>query len=255
MKSISKVILVLTFILPELFLSAQNPALFKDIYKGSTASNPGSFIVYNGALYFSATDGTSGSEFWKSDGTPGGTVLALDMNPGSNGIGPRYTTNIGGILYFGAYTSTTGWEFWRSDGTVPGTYLIMDILPGSSGSDLTQFIGFNNSVFFGADDSYHGKELWSLANVPTSAEKNTADPSSITLYPNPSTGLLKIISAEGLSDKSTLDVFDSNGRLVLRNQVYDAANPEVDPSGLGKGIYIVKITTGAKVYTQKVILK
>ena len=40
-------------------------------------------VVFNGNLFFAATDG-NGNELWKSDGTSDGTVMVLDArNPGS----------------------------------------------------------------------------------------------------------------------------------------------------------------------------
>jgi ELWxxDGT repeat protein len=45
-------------------------------------SSPADFRVFNGALYFIANDGVSGTEPWKTDGTPGGTARIKDICPG-----------------------------------------------------------------------------------------------------------------------------------------------------------------------------
>ena len=37
----------------------------------------------NGTLFFTANDGSGGTELWKSDGTAAGTVLVKDICPGS----------------------------------------------------------------------------------------------------------------------------------------------------------------------------
>jgi ELWxxDGT repeat protein len=65
--------------------------LVKDIWPGTTTSNPYGLTAMNGSLFFSADDGVHGVELWKSDGTdtggscdPGtnaGTCLVLDIKP------------------------------------------------------------------------------------------------------------------------------------------------------------------------------
>ena len=59
------------------------PSLVKDINPGSASFRlPASLTNVGGTLFFSADDGTHGSELWKSDGTAAGTVLVKDINPG-----------------------------------------------------------------------------------------------------------------------------------------------------------------------------
>jgi ELWxxDGT repeat protein len=50
-------------------------------------SNVSNLTAFNGTLYFTADDGGSGYELWRSDGTAAGTVRVLDLNPGvANGL-------------------------------------------------------------------------------------------------------------------------------------------------------------------------
>jgi ELWxxDGT repeat protein len=86
----------------------------------------------NNQLYFRKDDGMVGSEFWKSDGTPGGTVQVKDINPGpgsgfADGSQPAV---VGNVLYLPAYVPASGMELWKSDGTAAGTVMVRDITPG-----------------------------------------------------------------------------------------------------------------------------
>jgi ELWxxDGT repeat protein len=74
-----------------------------------------------GTLYFSADDGASGYELWKSDGTAAGTVRVKDISAGASSSTPFYLTNVGGTLYFSANDGVSGNELWKSDGTETGT--------------------------------------------------------------------------------------------------------------------------------------
>src|SRR5438034_9311243 len=83
--------------------------LIKDIYTVGS-SYPQELTVFNGALYFSADNGTSpntippgvGRELWKTDGTEAGTVLVKDINSGVNGCSPEYLTVLTGAWCFSA---------------------------------------------------------------------------------------------------------------------------------------------------------
>jgi len=99
----------------------------KDINPGANGSIPGGFTVFNNAVYFSAFDGASGFELWKSDGTEAGTVRVKDINPGAGGSSPFGFTVLNNTLYFSADDGTNGFELWKSDGTEAGTVRVKDI--------------------------------------------------------------------------------------------------------------------------------
>ena len=104
-------------------------------------------VDVGGILYFTALDPTNGAELWKSDGTPGGTTLVKDINPGSGDSFPGDTTNVGGTLYFHANDGTNGYELWAFDPTPPETTI--DTGPTGTTSDPTPSFEFSSEP--GAD--------------------------------------------------------------------------------------------------------
>ncbi len=154
--------------------------LVKDIRPGSyyyggygASSRPGNLTVVGSTLYFSANDGTNGTELWKSDGSDVGTTLVKDIRPGGYGslssyYGPQASfAAVGSTLYFSANDGTNGRELWKSDGTDGGTQLVENINTTTStyygneyGSNPTSLTAVGNTLYFSADDGTNGRELW-----------------------------------------------------------------------------------------------
>ena len=64
------------------------------------------FAVLNGTVYFSGKTNTRGLELCKTDGTPGGTSMVADINPGAADSDPKYGFLIyNNELYFTATES------------------------------------------------------------------------------------------------------------------------------------------------------
>ncbi len=131
-------------------------------------SSPHNMLAVGNAFYFVADNGNSGAELWKSDGTPGGTTLVKDINPGAGGSDPSFLTDVNGTLFFSA--SDGGFfdnrELWTSDGTPAGTVRIKDIRPGASSSAPTELLNANGMLVFAADDGIGGAELWKSDGTP-----------------------------------------------------------------------------------------
>jgi ELWxxDGT repeat protein len=79
-----------------------------------------------GTLFFAADNGLNGRELWKTDGTPAGTVLLRDINPGPAAASPSHMMNLNGSLLFWA-TGPSGVDPWISDGTEFGTGQVSDL--------------------------------------------------------------------------------------------------------------------------------
>ncbi|PKL36549.1 hypothetical protein CVV38_01450 [Candidatus Peregrinibacteria bacterium HGW-Peregrinibacteria-1] len=125
--------------------------------------------VFDGKLYFSATNGVNGSELWSTDGTEAGTQMLVDIKPGADWSTPRHLTVANGLLFFVADNGTNGNEIWKSDGTVSGTVLVKDINPGAEPSSQTHApsnliqvnnLLFFNYTFFNWDNGNIAVELW-----------------------------------------------------------------------------------------------
>ena len=110
--------------------------------------------------FFRATTPNAGDELWKTDGTPSGTVLVKDINPGIDGSNINYLVCVNGIVYFCADDGSTGLELWRSDGTTVGTTLLLDIEPGADSSEPMHLEAMGGKVYFSAKDQIFGRELW-----------------------------------------------------------------------------------------------
>ena len=145
-------------ILEARLLPSLTPHLLKDINPGAANSGPALFTDVSGTAFFRASNGVSGAELWKSNGTTAGTVLVKDINPGTGSSGPSYLTNVNGTLFFSATNGVSGQELWKSNGTAASTVLVKDINPRRTGSYPEYLTNVNGELFFSADNGVSGRE-------------------------------------------------------------------------------------------------
>ena len=72
----------------------------------------------------------------------------------------------------------------------------------------------------------------------------------VTLYPNPTTGLVQVQSAEG--EVESVEVYDTYGKLLHTTKV-SGGTATLNLSGYAKGTYFVKVTTDRGVVTKRVV--
>lgn len=127
---------------------------------------------FHGILIFAASDGVTGSELWRSDGTEAGTYLLKDINPEGPGSNPHSMIVSGDTLFFVATDGAHGPELWKTDGTALGTSLVKDIYPGSLGSNPGDYyvIDATGLVVFNAYEIAHGRELWVTNGLPSGTQ-------------------------------------------------------------------------------------
>lgn len=89
--------------------------IVRDIRGGTGNSSIGDraeMIVFGGKLYFTANDGSTGTEIWESNGLLNGTVLNEINAVPAQGANPTQLTIVGSSLFFAATDGLNGQELW-----------------------------------------------------------------------------------------------------------------------------------------------
>jgi ELWxxDGT repeat protein len=139
--------------------------LVSDIAPGAASSEPVSLFLWNGVLFFSASDANvrgSGHELWRSDGTRAGTYLVRNINE-QPGVGshPRHFSALGEQLLFLADDGVHGDELWCTDGTAEGTRFLKDAHPeGRPNGTTTPPAVIGDRAYFRVLGDLRGGALW-----------------------------------------------------------------------------------------------
>lgn len=118
----------------------------------------------------------------------------------------------------------------------------------------------NDGTFYacGLNNGAYGNGSITSSSIPVLAqdncvllqtEENTI--SKITVYPNPTNGILNITSNK--LGTATVTIYDLNGRIVHQSKAENIENKSLDLNHLQSGIYILDITAENYSYTQKLI--
>ncbi|MBW4583446.1 MAG: tandem-95 repeat protein, partial [Tildeniella nuda ZEHNDER 1965/U140] len=209
------------------------PALVKDINPtqnatatGTNSATPNNLTAVGSTLFFSANDGVSGVELWRSDGTDTGTSQVADLNatPDTSGSSnPSNLTVIGNTLYFTANNSFRGTELWKADLTgATSPSIVRDIRSGSGSSNPRNLVNFNGTLYFEADDG-SGLVLWKTDGTTA----NTVKVETTVGYSQP--GLL-------VAAGNTLYFTASNGNQLWRINSEGTQTTLLQDIGSGAGI-------------------
>jgi len=138
--------------------------MVKDIAVGPQSSSPAELTNVDGVLFFTANDGQTGREVWKSDGTTAGTVLLKDTLASRGELGPFGLANVNGVLFFLTPNGISHYDLWSSNGTDEGTVRLQTIAAVKPSMGHLFFFAFAGSTFFYTpDDDMVGRELWGLS--------------------------------------------------------------------------------------------
>lgn len=231
--------------------------LFADLNPGSDSSNPVSFFVLAGKLYFFARDtGTSGAyKLFTTDGvlTPTPVMAATPRELLWGGQTPCGDTvaEIGGFAYLSLYEQGFTTSLWRTDGTAGGTTRYQDLT--NTIDDPCWLTVFRDKIFFsGRQFNTVGTELFSAVpgSIPTLAAdimpgNQGSQPEELTLFNNrlyfraTTSAGFRIYSIDGVAPGATLlDAavsFPNNLRVANGKLFFLQNSPGVGDVGLFAG--------------------
>lgn len=135
--------------------------------------------VFNGKLYFQATDGTYGNELWEFDPALGSTEQSTrivgDISSGSNNSSINHILVADELLYFSLNSSTQESGLWKFD---PNTNQITNVVSQGFASGFTAaangkvyFVEDRNQVWEYDPEKAEGENLTQIATV-TDPEHN-----------------------------------------------------------------------------------
>ncbi|TDU66625.1 ELWxxDGT repeat protein [Prosthecobacter fusiformis] len=147
--------------------------MVKDFQVGNASSFPTGMTKFGDNVFFSATDGTSGQELWKTNGTT--TERVKDIRTGVNGSSPDSFTPAGETLFFIANVptgaGTNNREVWRTDGTSEGTEVVTNNdgieisslpAPADQSSRPQHLTSIDGVLYFSAWNKDTGAEPWKV---------------------------------------------------------------------------------------------
>ncbi len=183
--------------------------------------------VMNNVLYFSFLQDSTGVELWRTNGTPGGTYMVKNINPGNAGSHPASFKVIGTTAYFRADDGLNGAELWSTNGTAAGTVLVKDMYSGAPGSYPDNFAVMDTTLFFQANNETNGRELWKSNGAGTVLVKDIY-PGSIGSTP---TSLLILDNQLYFTAYDTVStrLWKSNGTAagtqLVKDSLYNVTHP------------------------------
>ena len=171
------------------------------IYAGE--AQPSTTYIGNNVSLFMASNGKTGLELWRTDGTENGTSLVKDINQSSTGSSyPSWLTpsTDNSKLFFAANTFKYNYELWETDACSQDARLVKDVLPGSDfSSNPVYLLNVKNTTYF-------------FASISDTMVQNTSDLFTVLrLFKSDGTmGGTKIIQAPGLENTINYNGFVAN---------------------------------------------
>lgn len=229
----------------------------KDFTTNAGGGDPRHFVEFDGLLYFTAHTGSSSRrDLWKTDGTPEGTTLAVDLG----GTGTSFVHNLTvfrGELYFTMGDDQSVASLWKSDGTAEGTTRVKTINPTNNGTSLGNLVEAGGLLYFSANDGANGFELWRSDGTMEGTIRLTDAPGAASSFPTVLTDVYGTLYFSAYDEIHGEELWKSDGTpegtVLVKDFIPGSGNSAVGWIYAHRGGVIVSATTleyGREVWTQ-----
>ncbi len=135
--------------------------------------------------------------------------------------------------------------------TLPGAdcYSFSIIDSFGDGGGMVKLTDDNNDTLYYTNGSYGGGETQAFKTPGAGAGTNDIAFGNSIIYPNPANTELNIDNAEGLS----ISLFDILGRNLITKENITSAT-QINVADLAEGTYILKLSDGVKIRTEKIVI-
>jgi ELWxxDGT repeat protein len=130
---------------------AQTAFQVRDIAPGFDSlpsSQPAELYAVKDKVVFAAEEPSTGREVWASDGTPAGTHLLQDLEPGPRSGSPFFYGTARNLVFWGSRRDAFGDDLWSSDGTRSRTLSLMPDDAEVSSRNAGTFAFARDTLFF-----------------------------------------------------------------------------------------------------------
>jgi len=185
----------------------------------------------------------------------GGYIVAGDSNSISSGVTGNHGQLDCWVVKLSPTTGTTPptiqWEK-SLGGTLIET--INSVRQTSDGGYIVA--GYSNSNDDDVTGNHGGDDYWVVkldADLTTGINDVVANDKSVNVYPNPTTGKFTV-KLDGLTEP-IVTIYNSAGQGLMSTNKLSSDSVDFDLSNNTKGTYIIKIQSGKKTITKKVIVR
>ncbi len=211
----------------------------------SDLTNVKNFYVWNDVLYFAGSNGTDGYQLCTYD--PSESTLTQLSSISGKDHNPDNFAEMGDYLYYsGEDANSTNDYLYRTDGSsitqVDNTII-----------DIDDIVCLNDVLYFEGEDATGeettGNELFKYVYSDITNDIDSENATSLYIYPNPSKGTVFV---KGLTAAtSTYELMTVTGSVVKSGII---TNNRIDLN-VNSGVYIIQITEGNNISSQKILVK